>query len=101
MGEVYAFPYARIGPLPDGLEPLRARGFTLLGLTPDPTSPPLDELDIGDRPVALLLGTEATGLRAATLAACQLRGRIPMHRGVDSLNVGVAAAIACFVLGRR
>jgi tRNA G18 (ribose-2'-O)-methylase SpoU len=101
MGEVYAFPYTRIDALPNGIAPLRARGFTLVGLTPDPGAPPLDELALGDGPVGLLLGTEATGLRPATLAACDLRGRIPMHRGVDSLNVGVAAALACFVLGRR
>jgi len=27
--------------------------------------------------------------------------RIPMARGVDSLNVAAAAAVACWVLGRR
>jgi tRNA G18 (ribose-2'-O)-methylase SpoU len=29
------------------------------------------------------------------------RVRIPMAAGVDSLNVGAAAAVACWVLGRR
>ena len=39
--------------------------------------------------------------RAAALASCDLRVRIPLRTGVDSLNVGHAAAIAFHLLGRR
>ena len=35
------------------------------------------------------------------LATADERVGIPMRGGVDSLNVGVAAGIACWVLGRR
>jgi tRNA G18 (ribose-2'-O)-methylase SpoU len=35
------------------------------------------------------------------MAASDERVRIPMAAGVDSLNVGAAAAVACWVLGRR
>ena len=51
--------------------------------------------------MALLLGTEGPGLSAAALASCDLRVRIPLRTGVDSLNVGHAAAIAFHLLGRR
>jgi tRNA G18 (ribose-2'-O)-methylase SpoU len=97
MGAVYAFPYARTAPLPDGLEPLRAAGFVTVALTPAP-----DAIDIADLPnserIALVLGAEGHGLREPTMAAADLRARIPMHSGVDSLNVGAAAAVACYAL---
>ena len=43
---------------------------------------------------ALLVGAEGAGLSAAALAVADLRVRIPMAAGVDSLNVATAAAIA-------
>jgi tRNA G18 (ribose-2'-O)-methylase SpoU len=51
--------------------------------------------------VALLFGAEGPGLTDEALAASDERVRIPMAAGVDSLNVGAAAAVACWVLGRR
>jgi tRNA G18 (ribose-2'-O)-methylase SpoU len=42
---------------------------------------------------ALLLGPEAHGLDTDSLARCDRLVRIPMHRGVDSLNVASAGAI--------
>jgi tRNA G18 (ribose-2'-O)-methylase SpoU len=47
----------------------------------------------------VLFGTEGTGLSPAALEAADLRVRIPMASGVDSLNVGHAAAIAFHRLG--
>lgn len=115
MGEGYAFPWAWIPRLPAGLAALRAAGFRLVALTPDPGAVPIDEVgtgdgngdgddgddgDGGDR-IALLFGAEGPGLSDATLAAADVRAGIPMRGGVDSLNVGVAAGIAFWVLGRR
>ena len=50
--------------------------------------------------VALLIGSEGPGLSASWLAAADARVRIPMHAGIDSLNVAAAAAIALYVAGR-
>jgi tRNA G18 (ribose-2'-O)-methylase SpoU len=106
MGEGYGFPWAWVPRLPGGLDVLRAHGFGLIALTPDAGAVPLDELapDGGDDPdrdrVALLLGAEGPGLSPETLAAADVRAGIPMRGGVDSLNVGVAAGIAFWVLGR-
>jgi tRNA G18 (ribose-2'-O)-methylase SpoU len=102
MGEVFAVPYAHLNRLPDGLEPLRRQGFSIVALTPDPTAEPVDQLGFGpDDRVALLLGTEGAGLSDATMTAADRRVRIPMPGTADSLNVGVAAAIAFYELGRR
>lgn len=43
--------------------------------------------------VAVVVGAEFAGLSAETLALCTHRVRIPMAIGVDSLNVGIAAAV--------
>jgi tRNA G18 (ribose-2'-O)-methylase SpoU len=105
MGEGYGFPWAWVPRLPGGLDVLRAHGFGLVALTPDARAVPLDELgfDGADRDadrVALLFGAEGPGLSPGTLAAADVRAVIPMRGGVDSLNVGVAAGIAFWVLGR-
>jgi tRNA G18 (ribose-2'-O)-methylase SpoU len=88
--------------LPGGLVALREAGFRLVALTPDPGAVPIDELvpGPGDR-TALLFGAEGPGLSPATLGAADVLAGIPMRGGVDSLNVGVAAGIAFWVLGRR
>jgi tRNA G18 (ribose-2'-O)-methylase SpoU len=46
-----------------------------------------------------MLGTEGPGLSAAVLAEADVRARIPLAPGVDSLNVAAAAAVACYALG--
>ena len=100
MGEVFDLPFARLEPLPAGLSVLRAAGFSLVGLTPAVEATPIGELGFAaDDRVAILLGTEGPGLSAATMAACDRLARIPLAGRVDSLNVGVAAAIACYELG--
>jgi tRNA G18 (ribose-2'-O)-methylase SpoU len=99
MGEVFAVPYARLEPWPKGLDVLRDAGFTVLALTPDSGASSLDELDLAAMPrVALLLGAEGPGLSHKALRASDLRVRIPMARGVDSLNVAAAAAVACYAI---
>jgi tRNA G18 (ribose-2'-O)-methylase SpoU len=46
-----------------------------------------------DGPLLLLLGREGTGLDAALVRRAAVHITIPMRAGVDSLNVGVTAAI--------
>ena len=49
--------------------------------------------------VALLLGAEGPGLSRVALESSDVRVRIPVRHGVDSLNVGHAAAVAFAALG--
>ncbi|MFL6112074.1 MAG: TrmH family RNA methyltransferase [Catenulispora sp.] len=99
MGTVFALPYARLDAWPGGLRTLAEHGFRTIALTPGPTAIDLPELRFGpDEKVALLLGTEGDGLSDRALAAADLRVRIPMAAGVDSLNVAAAAAVACYAI---
>jgi tRNA G18 (ribose-2'-O)-methylase SpoU len=102
MGEVFAVPYARLEPWPAALSEVRAAGFAVLALTPAPDALPIQRLtEVQRSRAALLLGAEGTGLSAAALAASDARVVIPMRKGVDSLNVAAAAAVAFWELGRE
>ncbi|MDI5964644.1 TrmH family RNA methyltransferase [Streptantibioticus silvisoli] len=99
MGAVFSVPYARLTDWPHGLATVREAGFEVLALTPAAGSVPLDEVAAHrtDR-VALLLGAEGDGLTARAIAAADRPVRIPMAHGIDSLNVGAAAAVAFYAV---
>ncbi|WP_445525161.1 TrmH family RNA methyltransferase [Streptomyces cyslabdanicus] len=99
MGAVFSVPYARLDTWPGGLASVHEAGFTLLALTPDDRAKTLDEAAPHrmDR-VALMLGAEGSGLSTRALKAADEWVRIPMSHGVDSLNVGAAAAVAFYAV---
>jgi tRNA G18 (ribose-2'-O)-methylase SpoU len=100
MGHVLRVPFAELpGRWPAGLDLLRVAGLRVAALTPGPDSVPLTAAAVGSERVALLLGAEGPGLSAEALAAADVRVRIPMAPGVDSLNVATAAAVAFHVVG--
>ncbi|MCW2666698.1 MAG: hypothetical protein JWN57_1660 [Frankiales bacterium] len=102
MGQVFAVPYAYLNSWPGGVQEVRDAGFRVLALTPDPDAVRLEDLRLDDNErVALLLGTEGAGLTEEAMTSSDVRVRIPMAAGVDSLNVAAAAAVACWVVGRR
>jgi len=92
MGTVLQVPFAPLPWLDPGMELLRRNGFRVVALSPAGECR-LSEARLTGR-VAVLVGSEGHGLTEAALRAADLRVRIPMHRGVDSLNVATAAAIA-------
>jgi tRNA G18 (ribose-2'-O)-methylase SpoU len=95
MGEILRLPVVVADEWPGALHRLRAMGFAVLALTPAPDAVALDSVVVGpDGGVAVLLGAEGPGLTLAAQAAADLRVRIPITEGVDSLNVGHAAAVA-------
>jgi len=99
MGEALSLPHARTEPLPGGLAPLRAAGFVVAALTPGADSADIATVAAaGHERLALLLGTEGAGLSPEVLEEADVRVRIPLAAGVDSLNVAAAAAIAFYAL---
>jgi len=95
MGTVFQVPWTRVDPWPGGLDELRAAGFVTAALALSDDSITLDDL-VTENPdrLALVLGAEGHGLKAAAIASCDRVVRIPMAGGVDSLNVAAAAAVA-------
>lgn len=98
MGHALLVPYAWAQSWPADLELLCDNGFRLLAMTPGPTARSLADAmsDVVDDKVAILVGAEGPGLTERTMRAADLRVRIPMSRGTDSLNVATAAALAFY-----
>ena len=92
IGTVVDVPIARAEHWPESLDRLARAGLTLVAATPDPSAVDVRDVGVIDRP-AVMLGAEGSGLSVAGLQRAAIRVRIPMQRGVDSLNVGQAAAI--------
>ncbi len=102
MGHALLVPYAWAADWPNDLHLLRDNGFQLLAMTPDPDACTLAEAmaAVADQKVAVLVGAEGPGLTERAMRASELRVRIPMSRGTDSLNVATAAALAFYERAR-
>lgn len=99
-GAVEYLPMALVPGVPTALARLSAMGVWTVGL--DGNAPrSLYELPLGDQPVALVLGSEGTGLATLTRKRCDALASIPQHGTLPSLNVATAGAIACFDIARR
>lgn len=100
MGAALNIPFARVDDTVSALAELRDRGVTTIGLTPAASAIEISTVRLHTQTRrALVLGSERSGLSQATLAECLLHVSIPMMRGIDSLNVAAAAAVACYALG--
>lgn len=103
MGAVFALPWARMTDWLADLELLRASGFRLVAMALQPDAIPLGQFAAAQAAdpgrLALLVGTEGDGLSPQWLERADAIVRIPMYRGVDSLNVAAATAVACHALG--
>ncbi len=100
MGTVFQIPWTYIGDTPEdwpgrGMERLHALGFktAALALTDRSVSIADPALKAEER-LAMILGTEGTGLMAQTIAQADYTVKIPMFHNVDSLNVAAAGAVA-------
>lgn len=104
MGTVFQIPWAYIGEDPDrwpnpGLTWLRELGFKTAAMALREDSVSIDDAGLAAEPkLAIVLGTEGTGLTRRTIADCDYIVRIPMQHGVDSLNVAAASAVAFWEL---
>jgi tRNA G18 (ribose-2'-O)-methylase SpoU len=95
MGHILALPFAVLPDWPADLARLHSAGYLTVALTPAADAVDLREVDPVRHPrTAVLLGAEGPGLTVPAQRAAQLRARIDMRPGVDSLGVAAAAAIA-------
>lgn len=81
------------------LKELQKQGVWIYGLAGE-MGPSLYALDLTGN-VALVLGSEAEGLRRLTREHCDGLVRIPMPGAIESLNISVAAGVALFEAVRQ
>jgi 23S rRNA (guanosine2251-2'-O)-methyltransferase len=97
-GAIERVPLVRVVNLSRTLDRLKQAGFWCVGLDAGATTA-LHEADLTGK-IAVVLGAEGEGLRRLTREHCDLMVRIPIGRGMESLNVSNAAAIALYELAR-
>jgi 23S rRNA (guanosine2251-2'-O)-methyltransferase len=99
-GAVEHLPIALVGGLPAALARLKELGVWVVGLD-GAGDQGLFDLDLGDEPVALVLGAEGRGLSRLARQRCDVVASIPLHGRLASLNVAAAGVLACFEVARR
>ena len=97
MGTVFQLPWTFL----DNYIQLKDNGFSVVALALTDRSVPIDEPQLKTiERMAIVMGTEGDGLSENVLKMADYVARIPMQRGVDSLNVAAAAAVAFWELGK-
>ncbi len=86
--------------VPGALQELERLGVWTVGLD-ERGSEPVFNLQLGDRPIALVIGAEGRGLAPLSRQRCDVLARIPLHGSIDSLNVSAAGAVAMFEVARQ
>ncbi len=84
----------------DTFEKLRNKGYKIIATTPHKNDMLLDELPL-DKKVALVYGTELTGLSDIAIENADGYMRIPMYGFTESYNISVSVAITLFTLTEK
>lgn len=99
MGSVFLLPWTWLTMPVNGLKEF---GFKTVAMALTDKSIGLDDLRLkAEKRLAIVMGTEGDGLAAETIAEADYTVRIPMARGVDSLNVASAATVAFWELTKK
>lgn len=102
MGNVFLLPWTIMDKdmWPDeGMKILRSEGFKTAAMALCNDSVSIADKNLHqEEKLALILGTEGSGLLDETIKQCDYTVKIPMADGVDSLNVAAAAAVAFWEL---
>jgi TrmH family RNA methyltransferase len=98
MGSIFRLPAVVSVKLPDVAEWCRERGVELIAA--HLTGELFSRVDFKSA-FALVVGREGDGLREADLAFAHRAVRVPMRKGVDSLNVGAAVGVILYEAARQ
>ena len=86
----------------DSLQEIKTLGFKTVAMALKDDSLSInDPRFAGEKKLAVIMGTEGDGLSDNTISDCDYTVKIPMHHGVDSLNVAAASAVAFYQLSNK
>lgn len=105
MGTVFQVPWTYVDAKTwqhAGIDLLHQAGYQTAAMALRHNTVSIDDpkLTAVDR-LAIIMGSEGPGLKAATIEQSDFTIKIPMAPGVDSLNVAAASALAFWELGNR
>ena len=98
VGAVNHLPIARVD-VATLIDNLQSQEITVAATTPD-GGEPIDQVDF-NKPTAIVIGGESTGLPAEILGRCEAHVSIPQHGSLDSLNAAVAAGVVFYEIARQ
>jgi 23S rRNA (guanosine2251-2'-O)-methyltransferase len=75
---------------------LKENDIWVVGLDADPPAQPPDKVRL-DGPLALVVGSEGSGMRELVRKSCDLLLRLPMRGQVASLNAATAGSVALYL----
>jgi 23S rRNA (guanosine2251-2'-O)-methyltransferase len=99
-GAAARLPVARCTNLSRTLKEYRSAGLFAAGLAAG-GDVSLDDLELATSPLVLVVGSEGDGLGRLVAASCDVTVSVPMASGTESLNAGIAAAVALAEVARR
>jgi tRNA G18 (ribose-2'-O)-methylase SpoU len=100
MGAIFRLPVVERVELAQTLRELRTRGVRCIAAHPHLDTHTLWQADFS-ADCCVVFGSEGSGISVDVLSGCDARVAIPMHSGVDSLNVGHAAAVFFYEASRQ
>ncbi len=99
-GAAARVPVAMASNLTNTLKDFKARGVFVLGLDGG-GDVSLPELQLASEPVMLVVGSEGKGLSRLVTEQCDAVVSIPIEASTESLNAGIAAAVALYAISQR
>ncbi len=76
---------------------LKENGIWVVGLEGGDEAQPLDKVDLAG-PLAVVVGSEAEGMRQLVKSSCDFLLQLPMRGRIDSLNAAVAGSVALYLI---
>ncbi len=100
MGSIFKMPAVEVQSLAATLRMLQTKGVSCIAAHPHAEKLTLPQADFS-RDCCIVFGSEGYGISPSVLAACDQSAAIPMASGIDSLNVGSAAAVFLYEANRQ
>ena len=100
MGTIFKLPMVETANLARTLREMSGRQIRCVAAHPHTDRKLLPEVNL-TKDCCLVFGSEGFGISPDVLAACDEAVAIPMQTGVDSLNVGSAAAVFLYEVSRQ
>lgn len=97
-GTIELVPMVRVTNLTRAVEQLKKAGFWIVGMD-GYAKQKIDEVDKNAK-LAVIMGSEGSGMRRLVEEACDIRVRLDINEKVESLNVSTAAAIVLYELNK-